>query len=83
MYRLCVVFPGEMTAKDSGPDQKSVLPKEKYEKVPARRPSSDRNMANAILFAATNQYFNGQLVAVDGGYILHSGSTAYVACGPE
>ena len=27
------VFPSEMTAGDSGPDQKSELPKEKYEKV--------------------------------------------------
>ena len=70
------VFPSEMTAKSSGPDQKSSLPKEKYEKVPARRPGNDRDMANAILFAATNQYLNGQTVAVDGGYILHAGSAA-------
>jgi hypothetical protein len=27
-------------------------------------------MGNAILFAATNQYLNGQTVVVDGGYML-------------
>jgi NAD(P)-dependent dehydrogenase (short-subunit alcohol dehydrogenase family) len=70
------VFPSEMTASGSGPDQKSELPKEKYEKMPARRPGNDRDMANAILFAATNQYLNGQTVAVDGGYILYAGSAA-------
>jgi NAD(P)-dependent dehydrogenase (short-subunit alcohol dehydrogenase family) len=70
------VFPSEITTKGSGPDQKGELPKEKYEKVPARRPGSDQDMANMILFAATNYYLNGQTVAVDGGYILHAGSAA-------
>jgi NAD(P)-dependent dehydrogenase (short-subunit alcohol dehydrogenase family) len=69
------VFPSEMTAGDSNEKQKSHIPREKYEsKVPARRPGEDRDMANAILFAATNQYLNGQTVAVDGGYILSAGS---------
>lgn len=69
------VFPSEMTAGGkSGEDQKSHLEKEKYEKVPARRPGKDEDMANAVLFAATNQYLNGQTVAVDGGYILHAGA---------
>jgi len=67
------VYPSEMTAGESGEDQKSHLPKEKYEKVPARRPGNDRDMAGAILFAAANQYLNGQTVAVDGGYLLHAG----------
>jgi NAD(P)-dependent dehydrogenase (short-subunit alcohol dehydrogenase family) len=68
------VFPSEMTANDSGPDQKSHLEKEKYEKVPARRPGHDRDMAGAVIFVATNQYLNGQTIAVDGGYILHAGA---------
>ncbi len=69
------VFPSEMTASDSNDEQKSHVPREKYaEKVPARRPGEDRDMANAVLFAATNQYLNGQTVAVDGGYILSAGS---------
>lgn len=69
------VFPSEMTAKESGEDQKSSLAKEKYEeKVPARRPGKDEDMANVILFAATNQYFNGQNVTVDGGYVLQAGA---------
>lgn len=68
------VFPSEMTADDSDDKQKSHIPCEKYaDKVPARRPGADRDMANAVLFAATNQYLNGQTVAVDGGYILSAG----------
>ncbi|KAF5874347.1 putative short chain dehydrogenase reductase family protein [Botrytis fragariae] len=69
------VFPSEMTTGgESGQDQKSHIEKEKYEKVPAKRPGKDEDMAGAILFAATNQYLNGQTVAVDGGYILHAGA---------
>jgi NAD(P)-dependent dehydrogenase (short-subunit alcohol dehydrogenase family) len=68
------VFPSEMTAGESGEDQKSHIEKDEYAKVPARRPGKDEDMAGAILFAATNQYFNGQTIAVDGGYILHAGA---------
>jgi len=68
------VFPSEMTAGESGEDQKSHVEKDKYAKVPARRPGKDEDMAGAILFAATNQYLNGQTIAVDGGYILHAGA---------
>jgi NAD(P)-dependent dehydrogenase (short-subunit alcohol dehydrogenase family) len=68
------VFPSEMTAGESGENQKSYIEREKYEKVPARRPGNDRDMAGAILFAVCNQYLNGQTVAVDGGYLLHAGA---------
>jgi len=68
------VFPSEMTAGESGKNQKSEIQKEKYaEKVPAQRPGNDRDMGAAILFAATNQYLNGQTVVVDGGYTLAAG----------
>ncbi|ETN39479.1 uncharacterized protein HMPREF1541_05703 [Cyphellophora europaea CBS 101466] len=68
------VFPSEMTAGESGGDQKSFIPKEKYEsKTPARRPGKETDMANAILFAATNQYLNGQNIIVDGGYVIQAG----------
>lgn len=69
------VYPSEMTAGESGDDQKNEIPKEKFEgKVFAQRPGNDRDMGSAILFAATNQYLNGQAIAVDGGYILQHGS---------
>lgn len=69
------VFPSEMTQGESGENQKSELPKEDFEgKVFAQRPGNDRDMGNAVLFVATNQYLNGQTVAVDGGYILQHGS---------
>jgi NAD(P)-dependent dehydrogenase (short-subunit alcohol dehydrogenase family) len=68
------VFPSEMTADESGADQKSHIPKEKYaEKVPASRPGKDEDMAQAVLFFAANQYLNGQTLAVDGGYTLAAG----------
>ncbi|KAG9249036.1 hypothetical protein BJ878DRAFT_537802 [Calycina marina] len=68
------VFPSEMVAGGSGTDQKSHIPKDRYEKVPARRPGRDEDMASAVLFAATNQYLNGVTIPVDGGYILMAGS---------
>ncbi|KAL8918256.1 MAG: hypothetical protein Q9172_005490 [Xanthocarpia lactea] len=68
------VFPSEMTAGDSDENQKSALPKDKKADLPSQRPGNDRDMANAILFAATNQYLNGQVVPVDGGYLLRYGS---------
>lgn len=68
------VFPSEMTAGESGANQKSHIPKDKYEsKVPAGRPGNDRDMAGAVLFAVTNQYLNGQNIVVDGGYTLAAG----------
>ena len=68
------VFPSEMTAKDSDEKQKSHIEKEKYDKVPARRPGKEEDMAQAVLFVATNQYLNGVTIPVDGGYILMAGS---------
>lgn len=69
------VFPSEMTASESDEKQKSALPKEKYEgKVPAGRPGKDEDMAATVLFAATNQYLNGQTIVVDGGYVLSTGT---------
>lgn len=68
------VYPSEMTAGESGEDQKSHIPKEKFEgKVPAQRPGKDEDMAGAVLFAAANQYLNGQIIVVDGGYTLAAG----------
>lgn len=69
------VFPSEMTADESDETQKSHIPKEKFEgKVPAQRPGNDKDMAQGILFCATNQYLNGQTIPIDGGYIIKYGS---------
>ncbi|KAH8690785.1 short chain dehydrogenase/reductase family [Talaromyces proteolyticus] len=69
------VFPSEMTAHESDEAQKSSLPKERYEnKIPAGRPGNDKDMGNAVLYAATNQYVNGQTIVVDGGYVLSTGT---------
>lgn len=68
------VFPSEMTADESDEHQKSVLEKDKYkDKVPAARPGHDIDMAQTVLFFANNQYLNGQVVAVDGGYTIRAG----------
>ncbi|KAI8722617.1 hypothetical protein NCS52_00406000 [Fusarium sp. LHS14.1] len=68
------VFPSEMTTEGSDEAQKSEIPREKYEeKVPAGRPGKDEDMAQAVLFFATNQYLVGQTLAVDGGYTIAAG----------
>ena len=57
-------FPSEMTAKHSREDNKSDLPAEKIQEknhVPAERPGSDEEMAQAVLFLGKNQYVNGQV----------------------
>ncbi|KAI9845939.1 MAG: hypothetical protein M1837_004475 [Sclerophora amabilis] len=68
------VFPSEMTTQDSKDNQKSEMPKEQKGGLPSGRPGNDRDMASVILFAATNQYLNGQNIAVDGGYLIQTGS---------
>ncbi|KAI1295194.1 hypothetical protein F5Y03DRAFT_372051 [Xylaria venustula] len=68
------VFPSEMTAGDSGKDQKSELEVDKYvDKVPSRRPGRDEDMAQAALGVVCNQYINGVVVVVDGGYTIAAG----------
>ena len=71
------IFPSEITAKTSDPEtQKSRLP-EDYAltaDIAARRPGNDDDMANVVLFLATNQYLFGQVIAVDGGYLLKHGT---------
>lgn len=63
-----------MTAGESDKNQKSFIPKEKFEgKVPAARPGNDRDMASACLFAVCNTYLNGETITVDGGYTLATG----------
>lgn len=69
------VFPSEMTAQESRDDnQKSYLPKEHKEGLPAQRPGKEQDMAAAILFVVGCQYLNGQTVTVDGGYAIQVGN---------
>lgn len=64
-------FPSEMSTKESDETGKSQAPKEKGEEMcPAQRPGNDRDMANGILFCATNQYLNGVTIPIDGGWLL-------------
>jgi len=67
------VFPSEMTTQESGENQKSEMPKEHKGGLPSQRPGNDRDMAAAILFAASCQYLNGQTIPVDGGYLIQVG----------
>lgn len=65
-------FPSEMTTKESDESQKSHLPHEKVKQkghVPAQRPGSDEEMAQAVIFLAKNMYVNGEVIAVDGGVL--------------
>jgi hypothetical protein len=56
-----------MTTQESRDDnQKSEMPKDHKEGLPAQRPGKDQDMAAAILF--------GQTVTVDGGYAIQVGN---------
>ncbi|KAF2104378.1 dehydrogenase with different specificitie [Rhizodiscina lignyota] len=68
------VFPSEMTTQDSDEAQKSQMEKERKGDLPSGRPGNDRDMAGAVLFAVCNQYLNGQNFAVDGGYLISTGT---------
>jgi NAD(P)-dependent dehydrogenase (short-subunit alcohol dehydrogenase family) len=68
------VFPSEMTAEGSDENQKSHIPKDKYEdKIAAARPGKEEDLAPTVLFMVATQYLNGQNIAVDGGYTLAAG----------
>lgn len=67
------VFPSEMTTGGSGEDQKSRIQKEEYDKVPARRPGNEEDIARAVIYLTVNQYVNGHNTLVDGGYSLIEG----------
>ncbi|MDI1487229.1 MAG: hypothetical protein OHK93_006498 [Ramalina farinacea] len=65
-------FPSELTMKESGEDNKTHMPAEKVQEkghVPAERPGSDEEMAQAIIFLTKNHYVNGETIAVDGGVL--------------
>ncbi|VDC04204.1 unnamed protein product [Peniophora sp. CBMAI 1063] len=67
------VFPSEMTTKESDDKNKSYQSAEGWreeKQVPAGRPGKDEDMAQAVLLFAVNQYANGQVTAIDGGYLL-------------
>ena len=58
-----------MTAMSSDEStNKSQLEKDQFANIPSQRPGNDKDMASACLFLATNQYLNGQVVPVDGGW---------------
>ncbi|RDA86148.1 hypothetical protein CP532_3045 [Ophiocordyceps camponoti-leonardi (nom. inval.)] len=69
------LFPSEITTGTSDDSQKSPpLPPGTCSDISAGRPGNDVDMASAILFAATNQYINGQIIVVDGGYLVKYGT---------
>ena len=66
------VFPSGMTSEVDD-DQKSKIDADGYrdEKgIRAGRPGRDVDMAQALLALVTNQYINGEILKVDGGYLL-------------
>ena len=66
-------FPSELTMKESGEDNKTHMPAEKVQEkghVPAERPGSDEEMAQAIIFLTKNHYVNGETIAV-GMFSIH------------
>jgi NAD(P)-dependent dehydrogenase (short-subunit alcohol dehydrogenase family) len=64
------VFPSEMQTGEAKEDGKSVVKDENYGSLPAQRMGNEQDVAAAVLFAATCQYLYGQVIAVDGGFLL-------------
>ena len=61
-----------MAGTKSDDRQKSDFPQEKiegYGHVPLMRPGKEVEMGMSVLYLACNEYFNGQVVAVDGGVL--------------
>jgi NAD(P)-dependent dehydrogenase (short-subunit alcohol dehydrogenase family) len=68
------IFPSEMTTDGSDEKNKSSIPVDdsygETKGIPAGRPGSEEDMAQAVLGLACNQYAYGQTVVFDGGYLL-------------
>ncbi|KAK0186693.1 hypothetical protein F5146DRAFT_1066920 [Armillaria mellea] len=71
------IFPSEMTTSGSNEQNKSTIPTDtdygEKKGIPAGRPGKEEDMAQAALMLATNQYAYGQVVTIDGGYLLVHG----------
>jgi len=70
------IFPSEMTTKEESDEMnKSTIPTGEdygeHKGIPAGRPGSDEDMAQAALLLACNQYAYGQTITIDGGYLLY------------
>lgn len=66
-------FPTEMTTGGSDEANKSFKEAEGFREekgIPAGRPGKDEDMAQAVLALAVNKYANGQVSALDGGFLL-------------
>ncbi|KIK62802.1 hypothetical protein GYMLUDRAFT_990266 [Collybiopsis luxurians FD-317 M1] len=68
------IFPSEMTVGDSDETNKSSIPESRElgekKRIPAGRPGRDEDIAQAVLMLACNQYAYGQILSIDGGYVL-------------
>lgn len=73
------VFPSQITTNqqaDSAKANKSDLAPGSWgtAEILAGRPGSDVDMAGAVLLTATNQYLHGQIISLDGGYLVQHGA---------
>lgn len=67
-------FPSEMTTGESNEQNKSHVSADNYREkkdVIADRAGRDEDMAQAALSLVCNQYINGQILSVDGGWLIH------------
>jgi pteridine reductase len=69
--RVNGIAPGAILWPDGGTDD-TVQQKAIIEQLPLKRRGSPQNIADTVLFLATNDYITGEVIRVDGGRLLSS-----------
>jgi len=69
---LSLTLASEMTTDKNTSDEQNQSTLGKLDSVPAKRPGNVKDMARVALFLGSrgSEYLNGQIIAVDGGYLL-------------
>ena len=72
IVNLVLTLASEMTTDKNASDEKNQSTLGSLDSVPAKRPGNVKDMARVALFLGSrgSEYLNGQIVAVDGGYLL-------------
>ena len=65
--RVNAIAPGAILWPDGEQGMDPGVQQEILDKIPLQRRGEPHNIADAILFLVSNDYVNGQVIAIDGG----------------